>query len=198
MLRTMHKRPSGYSLLEVMAVVAIIGVVSMLAFPAMNTFLLNARMTAAGNDFLTGVLAANAEAIKRRSTVTLCRAASPLADSADCTTGSGSWATGWIVFDDLDGDADVDTGEEILLRHGALGGTLTVETDTGLEDALTFSATGRLGVSGNLLFCDERGNVDASDAANDVSTARAVLLSATGRATLFRRKSYIDGITPEC
>jgi type IV fimbrial biogenesis protein FimT len=201
----MRYRQSGISLLEVMAVVVIAGILLGLGMPSMLAFVQNGRMTTAGNDLLTAVMAGNAEAVKRRTTVTICRSASPLADAPSCNTGAGGWEDGWIVFVDDDADFVRDAAEEVTLRHAPLSGSLRIVAEIeGLEDAMQFSAVGRLsdgdGVAvadSNLLICDERGNV-ASGSADGSSTARAIRLSRIGRATLFRNKTYIDALDVGC
>lgn len=197
----MRRRQLGFNILELMLVIGIVGLLTAFALPALSGFVASSRMTASANDLLIAVLAGNAEAIKRRATVTFCHSADNAADTPTCDLGDGGWEDGWVVFHDVNGDAVVDADDEIVLRHAALPGTQFVVAEAGFEKLVQFTAQGRI-VNGDgalttahLLICDDRGNVDTGAG---VSAARAVLLSRTGRATLFRDQDYIDDLTVEC
>ena len=120
----MHKRNSGFTLLELLTVVTIAGLLLAVAVPGMRAFIQNAEMTRAANDFVHAVQTARTEAIKRRRNVVMCTAADPL--EADPTCDDDSTLNGWIVFvdsnsngdrdaagfDDIDGDEHQDIDED--------------------------------------------------------------------------------------
>jgi type IV fimbrial biogenesis protein FimT len=198
----MPKHHQGFSLIETMLVLAVIGTLAAWGVPALGGWVANARMTSAGNDLLTAVLAGHAESVKRRARVTLCRTADSEAATPACDGGSGGYHTGWIVFSDDDGDGVVDSGtDEVIVRHGRLTGTLEVIADAAVEDGVQFTSAGTMtdlaGVSINahLLICDDRGNEDLG---GNRSAARAILLTRNGRARLFKDLDYISALGVAC
>ncbi len=72
----MKRAQPGFTLLELMMVVAIAGVLLAVAVPAMGNFIRNSRITGAANDVMAGLHFTRSEAIKRRLPVTLCTSTS--------------------------------------------------------------------------------------------------------------------------
>ncbi len=120
----MHKRTSGFTLLELLTVVTIAGLLLAVAVPGMRAFIQNAEMTGAANDLVHAVQTARTEAIKRRRNVVVCTAVDPLAAEPECD--GEPTLNGWIVFvdnnsngrwnaagfDDIDGDEHQDIDED--------------------------------------------------------------------------------------
>jgi len=124
----MKKRMHGFTLLELMVVLVLVGILLGIGVPSMGNFIRNSRMTSSANDLIAALHLARSEAIKRRVSVTACASANPLAadedDVACVTTGTASRqlnsANGWIVFVDGNGDGVRDAGEELLQQRGPL------------------------------------------------------------------------------
>jgi len=201
----MHAKQTGFSLIELMFVIAIAGVLLAIGMPNFRDFIRNSRIAAESNDLLTGINVARSEAVKRRTPVTMCSGAAP-------TCVAGDFSDGWFVFVDTNGDAANDGTEVILWTHDAMAdgiSTNVVETTDdegenspdyadGDDSYLSFGQNGfrRMG-DGTLpaalavVLCDERGNVGSSAGA-DVSAARALELSTAGRAAVTRDKDRIE------
>ncbi len=71
----MKRAQPGFTLLELMVVLAIAGVLIAVGIPAMGDFIRNGRITAAANDVMAALHFTRSEAIKRRLPVTLCTSA---------------------------------------------------------------------------------------------------------------------------
>ncbi len=104
---------SGYTLLELMTAVAILGVLLGIAVPGFQEYTRNSAATAAQNDLVTSITLARSEALLRSRGVAVCAST----DSLTCS-GSTDWSTGWIVFTD-GGVAGVVDAADRLLRVGS-------------------------------------------------------------------------------
>ena len=145
----------GFTLLELMVVLAIVSIVSLLAMPDSSEYRNDNRLRAATNDLVVAMQASRAEAVGRNVATTLCK---KNADSTGCTT-DGGWQQGWLIFVDPDQDATVDVGEEVIKLHNPLGGQVTFYGTDGVADAITFRASGQTSIDSTqtLIVCDERG-----------------------------------------
>jgi type IV fimbrial biogenesis protein FimT len=180
----------GFTLPELMVVLALAGVILAIGAPNFNQFRANSRMTGAANDFLTSITSARTEAVKRGLPVSLCFSDEPESEDAECSDLDA--ATGWIVFADPDSNCQRDSGsdDEELLR-GEYFGHDSVQADSNGE-CISFAATGFLQPKAittvdparNTIFCDNRGKNPV--VGTTVSAARGVLVGQTGRARVTR------------
>ena len=76
--------PRGFTLIEIMIVVAVVAIFAMVAVPSMQDLIVASRVRGASSDFYASLVAARSEAIKRRTTATV----EPQATY---------WSTGWKV-----------------------------------------------------------------------------------------------------
>lgn len=93
----------GFSLIELMVVLAIATILSMLAVPSFAGLFGQMRVTIGVNDFFSAVNAARSEALSRGIRVDM------------VPNANNQWASGWTVFVDSDADQTVDAGETIVL-----------------------------------------------------------------------------------
>jgi type IV fimbrial biogenesis protein FimT len=115
------KKETGFTAIELMVTLAVAVVLITMAIPAYNTFVQNNRITAQANDLVTAINLSRDEALKRRTTVTIC-------SSADGSTCAGNWHDGWIVFTDANADSTVNGTDQVLRVWGALTGGATITT----------------------------------------------------------------------
>lgn len=80
----------GFSLLELMVVLAIVSIAVAIGLPSYQSTMSSNRVTAASNNILGALQLARSEAAARRSTVTVCA-------SNDQSTCSGAWSDGGVV-----------------------------------------------------------------------------------------------------
>lgn len=203
----------GFTLWELFVTLAVAGVVLGIGVPNLLEFTRNNAMASASNEFVTAVLAARAEAVKRGVPITLCATSDPLANPPTCVP-SGAGTDGaffvWvdengntdangvpILSDASDGNAAVDTGETVIRRIEAPGTSIDVFMDNGYisyaPSGFARSVTGLGNPLSRLLYCDDRGS---DTAAGGLSAARIVRVHPTGRADVHREVAQVNaGIT---
>ncbi len=112
---TGHRRVRGFTLVEVMVVVAIMGVLAALAAPSFNPLIESWRVRQAAEQLQSTLHYARSEAIKRGGQVAIQKLPN---NTNGCTTATGvnDWDCGWIVCEDTDGKGTCDAGEPELQR----------------------------------------------------------------------------------
>ena len=187
----------GFTLMELMVVLAVVGVIMGLAVPNFSLYVRNGRLTGAANDLLASLTLARTEAIKRQLPVGLCASGNPGVAAPAC---SGATATafrqGWIVWVDADNDwvPDNNAAEPVIDRHVALDTSLTVRSNNSRR--IRYLGNGFISPAGpfgantnNVAMCDARGT-DPTIAG--VSAARALRVTATGRPRVTKVQADVD------
>jgi type IV fimbrial biogenesis protein FimT len=187
----MKRVQPGFTLLELMLVVAIAGILLAVAVPAMGNFIRNSRITSAANDVMAGLHFTRSEAIKRRLPVTLCTSTSAVNDPNPACAAS-PLLTGWIAFVDTNQSGQRDAGEVVLLQHEAMNNLITARSSVD-PFVVTYLLNG-FALNPNaaqLVLCDERGNTPTG---GELSSARGILVSVTGRAGVSRDMGEIQDL----
>lgn len=157
----------GLTLAEVMVTVVIIAIMAAVAIPTFSSVFHNNRLSDFSNSFVSSSQLARGEALKANVTVTLCASSSGVA----CAEASSGWQVGWIVFRDVNGNREVDTGDVIIQVQKALSTDYRMSSSAG--NSLVFQPTGVGTTTSTLILCKATPAVD--------SDQRQILLSPTGR-----------------
>lgn len=164
------RRSGGFTLIELMVVLTLIGIITMLAAPSFNSAILSNKLAAFANNFMASAQLARSEAIKRNRAVHLCRSA----DGATCA-GSGSWQQGWIVGSDDNRNGTFDAGETVIQVQQAISADYQFNSTAGTYD-LKFQPIGGGSDTATLKLCRAMPEAGAQD--------RQIVVDAAGRVTV--------------
>ncbi len=89
------KRSEGFTLVELMVVIAIVAILAALAFPSFEGSMRSNRVATTTNEMLASLSFARSEAVRSSTTSEVCASA----DGATCV---GTWNDGWLVQTDTD------------------------------------------------------------------------------------------------
>ena len=120
----------GFTLIELMIVVSIVGVFATLAGPPFRDFVIQQGIRNAAFDLMSDLTFARSEAVKRNATVTISKA--------------GTWSGGWTIA----------AGATTLKQHPALSPNVTVTLGS---SSLDFNLNGRASSAANFTIDDTDG-----------------------------------------
>jgi type IV fimbrial biogenesis protein FimT len=164
----------GFTLVELLVSLSVGSILMTLTVPAMNGMLNTQKAISATSALFAGLNLARSEAIKRNARAVLCKTA----NGVTCTP-SGGWEQGWILFHDLNNNAVLDAGEEIVLQQGPASPGIRLRGNLPIANYVSYTPIGRAKLisgafqAGTFTLCVE------SSAGTDV---RQIVLSGTGRA----------------
>jgi type IV fimbrial biogenesis protein FimT len=136
-----NKLKAGYTLIEVLVVVAIVGILATVALPSFTSLMSDNRLRSDGTGFAGALNLARMEAIKRSEHVIV----APTPPSTD-------WNSGLTVWVDTDRGGDLD-GAELVLRIVKPNADNHDLTST--SNSVAFLSTGFSSAASTFQLCDD-------------------------------------------
>ncbi len=162
------KRQHGFTLVELLVVLAISAIILSIAVPSFINIISNSRVETAVNEVVVAINLAKSEAVKTGQTTVFCQSST----GTECSSDRTAWADGWILFSDTDGDKVLDDNERLIRIRESFNPELQFNLNEGKNSSLIrFLPNGRLKPNGSFCF---RNSVDATN-------SRKVVLFRTGR-----------------
>lgn len=159
----MRLRSAGFTLLEMMVVISIIGILVAIAIPGFGYLAASTKVKGASTELYLALIRTRSEAVKRNRSVAIVA-------SAD------GWQAGWQIIADTsptppDGDFDVGAGDRLVIEQGELKRV----SITSADDSIVFRPTGRVAGASPAFV------VTSEDQDRKVDLKRCVFADLTGR-----------------
>lgn len=128
-----RKKSFGFTLVELMVVIAIAAILAAIAFPSFQGTLRRNRVATANNAVIAALSEARGEAIRNTRGAGVC-------GSTAGTSCDGTFANGWLIYSDLDGNGSFN-GNDVAIRFERPANGLTVSSAS--AGHVLFDARGR-------------------------------------------------------
>ena len=175
-----RKQLHGFTLVELMVVVALIAIVMAIAIPSYRQMIVSNRIRAATNDLLLSLQFARTEAVRQVGVVTVC----PSSNGATCT--AGNYEIGWIVKTGMPNVAGV------VLQDTLPKERVTMGFSNPTTGNFIFLANGlpAANFAGNRIWVRDF-------PATQADTNKWICIARTGRARVFTDEQYMN-VTGDC
>ncbi len=165
----------GFTLIELMVVVALIALLSLVAAPSMQKVFKSNRVQTEAASFVGDLMLARTEAVRRGQSVSACVSS----DGATCL-GANTWQSGWILFSDSAAACAGPASPDVPIRvRKAFNGTDTMVASLASTSCVTFN---REGFTNNLGTATVTFTLHTAD--NLQAATRCVAVDLGGRLTI--------------
>lgn len=177
-----HRSARGFTLIEILITVVIIGIMLAIGVPALSEFVADQRVRTATSDFAAEIAFARVNAIQSSRRVYI--------EKLGVT-----WVNGWRIYVDTNNSSSYDVGEELKQFNGFPPGKMyTCSTTADFATRIIFRPDGRVVRATAAGPNDGIYLVDPMDGVIAHSKIRGLLFGLSGRATVVK----LNGTAPPC
>lgn len=135
--RERFQRYRGVTLIELLVAMSVLSILLTVGVPSFNQFTASTRLNSYANTLFSHMALARSEAIKRNLRVAICKSS----DGLSCTS-SGNWNQGWVVFVDVDNNASISSGEQIITTMPALPTGYSFSGNSNVSNYISYDGQG--------------------------------------------------------
>ncbi len=149
---SMRKPARGLTLVELVLVVALLGILTVVAEPGFQSLQQRIQMRAEATRLLAALNLARSEAVRRNVPVSLCPSSYAVSASLEC---GGDYSAGWIIFSNPDRSPAVNAGS-LVQAYPPMHPQLQLSNRSGTllaDELITFLPDGSAGRNRTLMIC---------------------------------------------
>lgn len=180
--------PLGTTLLELLLVLAVIGLLLVIGIPSFEAMLARQHLVSMANDLLADIHLARFEAVRLGRRVTLCRLSSVEAQQCADPNSTTGWDQGWMLFVDIQPQAPPAREAEGAVLHlqGAAPHGLKIlgRSSSATSLFLSYTADGMSRLMNGGFLAGRLRVCSTSRALGDHERARDIVINAVGRAVI--------------
>ncbi|MDA3934673.1 MAG: GspH/FimT family pseudopilin [Gammaproteobacteria bacterium] len=108
-----NKPDSGFTQIEMMIAIAILAILTVVAMPAVGSFMQRNTLLGASNSMITSLNFTRSQAVTSNQRIIMCASSNIHSDDPLCD-GGNQWHDGWLIYADENSNNERNSGEPIL------------------------------------------------------------------------------------
>jgi prepilin-type N-terminal cleavage/methylation domain-containing protein len=137
-MATQQRHQRGVNLIEIVVAMSIAAISLAVGVPSFQNLRISSDRSSAIIELVSSARLARSEAALRGTPASICTST----DGETCS-GSSEWTDGWLIFRDVDGDHQLDTSEDTLVKQVRFRNPqFTISAISGITDGMTFRQFG--------------------------------------------------------